>query len=125
MSPTEVVPMRAIRTVKDLVGEQVNGVCFVMDYLELSFNGPILRALTNAVLDTPSQRFTFPDPGLRDALCSLIGATVVDVSVDDDRSIQLRFDSQQLFTIPLDRASRTGVEAAHFVTGLAQPIAVW
>ena len=52
--------MTTVATVEDLVGEEINGVCFVMDYLELHFNGPILRALLTAVYETPSERWIFP-----------------------------------------------------------------
>jgi hypothetical protein len=100
-------------------------VCFVMDYLELHFNGSILRALEAAVMETPGGRWIFPQFGSREAMCDLIGAIVVDVAVDDTRSIDLRLDGDRVFTIPLDAERGVGREAAHFVPGLNRPIAVW
>jgi hypothetical protein len=117
--------MSAVEKVEDLVGEEINMVCFVMDYLELRFNGPMLRALVTAVLETPTERWVFPEPGSREAMCSLIGATVIDVGVDDKRSIQLRCDNRMVFTIPFDVAYRAHSEAAHFVPGDNLPMAVW
>jgi hypothetical protein len=117
--------MNPVEKVEDLVGEQINAVCFVMDYLELHFNGPILRALVAAVLETPTERWFFPEPGSREGMCSIIGATVIDVGVDVDRSIQLRCDNRMVFTIPFDVAYRAHSEAAHFVAGENLPMAVW
>ncbi len=50
-------------------------------------------------------------------MCGLIGATVIDIGVDDTRSTQLRLDKGRVFTIPLDQAHRAGSEAAHFIPG--------
>lgn len=58
-------------------------------------------------------------------MCGLIGATVLDVDVDESRSIQLRVDEGRIFTIPLDAERGTGNEAAHFVPGMNRPIAIW
>jgi hypothetical protein len=67
-----------------LVGEQLNTVAFVMDYVEFSFNGPVLRALTGPIVQTGELRLRFPEPGSRDALCSLIGSEVVAVTITED-----------------------------------------
>jgi hypothetical protein len=116
----------AVTAVEDLVGEPVNAVCFVEDYMELHFNGPILRALVTAVLETPSSLWRFPDPGSREAMCALIGAMVMDIGVDDTRSIQLRLDKGRVFTIPLNEPRQASGEAAHFVVpGPNGVMAVW
>jgi hypothetical protein len=39
-----------------LVGEQLNTVAFVMDYVEFGFNGPVLRALTGPIVRTGKLR---------------------------------------------------------------------
>ena len=72
--------------IESLLSEQVNAVSFVMDYVEFHFNGPILRALSNPVVEYQGHRVRFPDAGSRDALCSLIGSDVASVNVrPDDR----------------------------------------
>jgi hypothetical protein len=50
--------VKTFRIPEDLVGEQLNEICFVMDYVELQFNGPILRALTEVVVERDGQRKT-------------------------------------------------------------------
>jgi hypothetical protein len=98
-----------------LVGEALNSVAFVMDYVEFGFNGPVLRALTNPVVQTPEGRWQFAERGSRDALCSLIGSEVLEATVRDEDGIALTLTGGMLLTIPLDRESRSGPEAAHFV----------
>jgi len=98
-----------------LVGEQLNTVAFVMDYVEFKFNGPVLRALTHPIIEVGGVRLRFPEPGSRDALCSLIGSEVASVEIADDDRIELRLASDRTLTIPLDRESRMGLEAAHYV----------
>jgi hypothetical protein len=60
-------------------------------------------------------RLRFPEPGSRDALCSLIGSEVAAVTVSDDDRIELELHGDRRLTIPLDQESRLGVEAAHYV----------
>jgi hypothetical protein len=98
-----------------LVGEQLNTVAFVMDYVEFHFNGPVLRALTGPIVEGHGVRLRFPEAGSRDALCSLIGSEVAAVEISDYDRIELRLDGGRRLTIPLDSESRVGVEAAHYV----------
>ena len=106
-----------------LVGQEVNGICFVMDYVEIHFNGPILRALAPPILDADHMRWCFPQPGARDALCKLIGRTIRAITVENGVALSCEFESGERLTIPLD--AQAALEAAHFVPGPNQPISVW
>ncbi len=105
-----------------LLGEELNGVCFVMDYVEFTFNGPTLRALAGPVLLTGQRQVRFPDSGSRDALCSLIGDSVAAVEIEEDIAIRLRFVSGRSLEIPLHGE---GPEFAHFVPGDNGSMEVW
>jgi hypothetical protein len=102
-------------TVEDLVGEQLNAVTFVMDYVQFHFNGAILSALTNPILEHDKVRVRFPEPGSRDALCSLIETDVASVKVYAGDRIEVRMKQGHKLLIPLDPASYVGPEAATFV----------
>ncbi len=65
----------------DLVGEEVSAVCFIRDYVGLQFDGPTLHLLQPLSIKTKDGDFSFPGPGARDALCDMIGATVIHVEV--------------------------------------------
>lgn len=114
-----------IQSPVELVGEELNAVCFVMDYVEFHFNGPILRALSNPTLKRGKERHRFPEPGSRDAICSIIGEEVVDIRLDEGVAIELRMSSGHLLEIPLDESRRSGPEAAHFLPARGEPLQVW
>jgi hypothetical protein len=103
----------------------MSGVAFVQDYVELHFDGRILRALTKPSIAGGQGQFTFPDPGSRDALCELIGRSVVNIVVREGDFIEVRFDGTASVRVPLSKDARTGPEAAHFVPGEDLPIEVW
>jgi hypothetical protein len=111
---------------QDLLGEPLQGVCFLLDYVvDLLFNGPILRALTAIEVTQDGRRWVLPEPGSRDVLCNAVGAKLTSISIDDERSAILRFDSGHVIVIPLAEEAREGPEAMHFVPGPNQPIQVW
>lgn len=112
-------------SIEALMGEEINAICFVMDYVEIHFNGPILRCLASPVLEVQGKIVQFPSPGSRDTLCSLIGDVVDTIEVRDDIAITLRLKSGSILKIPLDWASRPALEAAHFVPGTNRPLQIW
>lgn len=108
-----------------LIGEPVSAVAFVTDYVELHFNGPIFRCIADPTVTCGLSQFTFPEPGFRDAICSLIGERPVEVEVIDDVRITLRFARGCTLSVPLDADSARGGESAHFVGGRNEPVQVW
>ena len=111
-------------TLDSLRGEELNAVCFVMDYVEFHFNGPILRALSDPKVKLSDASWRFPEAGSREALCGLIGLTVEEVFVIAGREMELRFAADKSLFIPL-QPKVGSPEAAHFVPNLSGPIQVW
>jgi hypothetical protein len=68
-----------------LAGCELSAVCFVRSYVELHFDGPVLRLLAPPVISTQEQSFEFPVEGSRDVLCALIGQTVNKAEDTPDR----------------------------------------
>lgn len=115
-----------------LTGEPLSAVAFVQDYVEFHFDGKILRSLTAPLLQLGKESFQFPMPGSRDGFCSLIGQKLTSFTADqhemstDGSRITLNFESGAVLTIPLDRKSRRGPEAAHFcLSENDQAMEVW
>ena len=107
-----------------LVGEQLNAVTFVMDYVQVHFNGPTLTFLVPVYVRVPEHQLVFPGPGGRDALCELIGAEVASVQANDD-IIDVEFRDGRRLRAPLAEEHRSGPEAAHFQERLNGPVMVW
>jgi hypothetical protein len=97
----------------NLVGEQIGSVCFVRDYVELHFNGPILRSLASPVVESGSGRWQFPELGSRDALCALIGLTV-EAADDAADALSLDLSDGSRFVVP-KWCDVGGPEVAHLV----------
>lgn len=108
-----------------LIGEEINAVCFVMDYVEVHFNGPILRALANPTLEFERERHEFPLPGSRDALCSLIGSEAQAFEVEEDLRFRMLTRAGHVLSVPLSQEARVGPEAAQLFLGEGEPMYVW
>jgi hypothetical protein len=108
---------QAHNSLEVLVGTSVGVVSFVMDYVQIHFNGPVLTCLTNPIVELQDERWRFPEPGSRDALCSLIEQVVVRAIVEEDVQIQIDFVSGHRLKVPLDYESRVGPEAANLNEG--------
>ena len=117
--------MQRFTHLDDLPGTAVSAVCFVMDYVEIHFHGPVLRCLAHPLLEQDGRQVRFPLPGSRDTLCSLIGTEVRAVRIQDDLSIEIDFVPDRRLIVPLTPAHRHAGEAAHFVPDADQPIQVW
>jgi hypothetical protein len=112
-------------SVERLVGEQLSAVCFVQDYVELHFDGPVIRALTNPVVEFEGQRLTFPAQGSRDALCGLIGRGVARVQLQSAVALTMHFEGGGSIAVPLDANSYRGAEAMHFQDSPSGALQVW
>jgi len=97
----------------NLKGLELSGVCFVRDYVELHFDGPILRSLAMPVVLVAGARYSFPEAGSRDALCALIGR-VVELAEDRPDRLKLRLTGDAVVEIP-KASPDAGPEVAHFV----------
>ena len=113
------------KSVQDLVGEQISAVCFVMDYVEIHFNGMILRCVADPLVWVDGRDFMFPGEGSRDALCSLINNEVSRIELVEGSHCKLGTDRGHLLTVPLDENSKRGHESMHFLPYMDGPLQVW
>jgi hypothetical protein len=105
--------MTDVRELEDLVGSELSGICFVRDYVELHFDGAILRSLSEPIVVMQSSQWRFPEEGSRDALCRLIGRVVDNAAEHPDR-LEISFGTSAAVEIP--KASHdAGPEIAHLV----------
>ncbi len=109
----------------DLRGEEISAVCFVRDYVEFHFDGPILRCLSNPTIVVQGVEYRFPEPGSRDALCQVIGLTVREMTMEECQALKMTTTGDCKITIPLDTEHLRGPEAMHFVPQLNGPTQVW
>jgi hypothetical protein len=99
---------------QQLMGLEVSAVSFVRDYVELHFDGPVLRALSNPLGVYGGVEWHFPVPGSLDLMRCYIGKIVDGYEEDPERILALYFGEHR-FVIPLDDESSMGPESAHMV----------
>jgi hypothetical protein len=111
-----------------LLGREISAVCFVRDYVELHFDGPIVRALTDPFGLYGCQTWRFPQGNALARMRSYIGLVVDDFVIVPDQYAQVSF-GEHSFTIPLDAPSRSGPEALQIVgvdeKGRTDPRRLW
>lgn len=96
-----------------LVGQELAGVLFIRDYVELHFDGPVLRILGDLNIGPDDQSVVVPEPGSRDALCRSIGHEVVDAQITP-QEIRVSFSSGLVVRVPFV-TSRATYDVAEFV----------
>lgn len=98
-----------------LLNMKVNSIIFIEDYIQITFNGPILTAYVWPVIQMDGHTYTTDDLGYRNKLCSLIGKKVIRAEFKNDNYIKLEFVNDINFTISLaENESVIGPEFATF-----------
>jgi hypothetical protein len=104
----------ADRGLEAIVGEFLSSVEFVMDYVQLRFCGAALTAYRCPHVQMGYQTFLPTDLGYRDALCSLIGATVEDTEIREGSYLRISFSERRSIRVVLDAEETTRRERANF-----------
>lgn len=99
-----------------LSSAELSSVCFVRDYIELHFDGPVLRLngkilVDGKVLLSAGARSADADPLNR--LLKSIGQAVVSLKQDDNLSLNIRFGSECVVRV---ESEEPGQEFAHFIS---------
>jgi hypothetical protein len=100
-----------------LVGQDINTVSFVMDYVELRIYYSTVRALTPPSGTVDGIPWRFDEPGAADIMRRYIGKGVIAVELIEDERLTLVLDGGGTFDISLRPEDRVCPEAAHFVPG--------
>ena len=105
-----------LRSLQTIVGEKLSSVEFVMDYVQLRFDGPTLTAVSHPVVKTTTAVLRWDDPGYRDALCGQITAHVASVDIRDRDELKVLFDNGVSVAVSLKEDDQVGAEAVRFDT---------
>jgi len=126
--PTGVPASTNPSVLRNLIGESLSSVVFVMDYLQLDFNGTRLSSYVWPKSVIGSTVRSFGEDGYRDQLCAFIDHEVCDTDETVERGLEVRFD---LGAIVIDPALEdlTGPEIAvlhvYAPPGEISPWSVW
>lgn len=96
-----------------LEGRQLSSVEFVMDYLQLRFDGPCLTAYCPPIVVKCGRQYAVTDSGYRDAICEQIGHRVHHINIDD-KAVVVLFPNGSSIMIALESGNCDGPEALQF-----------
>lgn len=96
---------------KELVGESLESVVFVMDYVQLDFNGSRFSAYVWPTVTIGTTQRDFGDQGYRDALCTFITHEVTAAEERAGVGLVIQFALGSIVTNP-EPGELTGPEIA-------------
>jgi hypothetical protein len=96
-----------------IVGRSLSSVEFVLDYVQLRFDGPCLTAITMPILRCDNQVLKNGMQGYCDCLIKQIGK-VVNLAIVKEEELLLQFSGGASLTISLRPEDNVGPEAARF-----------
>jgi len=100
---------------QQIVGEQLSGVTFVMDYLQLQFNPPpTINAYSPATVCSGGKSWVSGDDQFRNKLCEQITKIVKSVVLRNEEAFSITFEDGSLISISLKPSDYVGPEAIDF-----------
>ena len=98
-----------------LVGQELDTVSFVSDYVELRIGYSIVRLLTDPSGSIGGEAWQLTQHAGADILRQYIGRTVEAVEFDESEHLRLIFNAGATIQAPLRDEDRSGPEALHFM----------
>lgn len=95
----------------ELQGEQLSAVTFVQDYLQLSFDGPVLNIFNPLTVESGDTKITSWASGFRDALCAQITKIVAFVEFIEGEAFIITFEDKSRLSVSLQAEDYSTPEA--------------
>jgi hypothetical protein len=109
-------PQPEIEPYQQIVGEQLSGVTFVMDYLQLQFNPPpTINAYTPVTVSSCGRTCVSGDDQFRNKLCEQITKIVKSVAIKNEEAFLITFEDSSVISISLKPSDYVGPEALAFI----------
>ena len=97
-----------------LIGNQLVSVTFVMDYIQLRFDGPQISAYTLPSVVIDRKRTSANQEAFKDKLCSFISQKVNNVYLVEGAVLTITFENGNLIEVSLKPEDYIGPEAVMF-----------
>ena len=99
------------RIFEELIGEKLSSVTFVVDYLQLSFDGPTISVYNPITIKNGNIATRFRDDEFKNQICLLIAKVVKQVTLSEKESLSVFFEDDSQIHISLKESDYTGPEA--------------
>ena len=104
----------ANRVLGQIVGRQLSSVTFVQDYVQMSFDGPAVTAVTHPVVEAEGVAYRWDETGFRDQLCKRIAHIVTKAEIIPDECVRIDFDDRAKISVSLLSQDYVAAEAVRF-----------
>lgn len=91
-----------------IIGNQLSGVLFIQDYVQLQFDGPGLTALNWPTVTVGESDYTFGMSDYRNVLCERITKIVRRASVIERQEIRIELEDESSISIALTAPEDSG-----------------
>jgi hypothetical protein len=85
-----------------LIGEKLSSVVFVMDYLQLDFDGNRFTFNIWPIVTVDNKQYKYGDSNYRDKLCLLIAKNVTRVTLQENKELVIEFGAKDQIILSLD-----------------------
>jgi len=107
--------------VSGLIGQELNSVCFVEDYLELYFGDASLILFAWPYVMLPEFSVAYGEPEYRNALCAQIGEQVAEAMLEEGASLTIELANGVVLGLSLREEDLDApVSGSYSETGLAE-----
>ena len=100
--------------ISEIVGEELNAVEFVQDYLQLRFDTPLLTFYAWPHVLFSEYSLAHGEPEYRNALCSLIGEKVEEATLEEGDSLTIKFENDTVIALSLREEDLDGPQAGAY-----------
>jgi hypothetical protein len=100
--------------ISEIIGDELNAVEFVQDYLQLRFDTPVLTLYAWPHILLSEFSIAYGEPEYRNALCSLIGEKVEEATLEEGDSLTVKFENDTVIALSLREEDLDGPEAGAF-----------
>lgn len=97
---------------KILIGEKLSSVVFVMDYLQLDFDGNRITAYEWPIVKVSNNFYQISNPEYRNILCSIIAKNVIETNLIEEKELRIIFEDSSQVIIDIQHPNP---EAIYFV----------
>lgn len=105
-----------------IIGDELSAVCFVRDYIELHFDGPVLRLLGEVTIESGHKSTASTDGQFRNWLCRNIGRRVEGIGSLSGNEIELKFQGNDVVRVT---GTKAGFEFAEFISFPDRRTQIW
>ncbi|WP_396274138.1 hypothetical protein [Hyphomonas sp.] len=108
--------------IRSVEGEELSGVCFVRDYIEFHFDGPVVRLMGKVMIHRNGVTLTHESSRFKNWICEIIGKSVEHLDADSANKLLILFSNGDKIEL---QSAGFGKEFAHYISYPEKRMQIW